>query len=704
LNGGREPAPLAASARPRAAVLATAVVFLALIAQVPALKGGFFSDDLLYVRDNFRLQQIPLSRFWRFFEGGTNPWEYLPVRDLSFRVDLALFGLSPLGFKLENLVLYALACTVCFLAFRAVVRVLRGTRDDLVEDVLVVGAMSVFAVHPAHVESVAWIASRKDLLSGLFAITALWQFAEALAGERPSWRRIALAAVSYELALLSKATVIPLAAVLLLLALARFGWERPFRATLGRAIAVAMPFVALSTASTFIASRFSNVGRSFDLDAFILAPVAPAPLALRILGTFAHVALAPVRLRLHYDVRVPGVEGAALVAAGALVAIVGAIGAWAAVRRRSIVGFGVATFVLFTVPFLQLVPSRTWSEMCERWLFLPSVGLALAAGALAATAMDRIGARRLVAATGVVFAAGLAQTMHRSFEWASVEGLTRASLARSPTNPFAVVAALLAHAPDLPYEEARAAAPAMTDTIRERLLLIADGWQALAEARVSDARQIVRELAKASSPSLTAPIEAALAEQAGDDFEALRLFESTDATAAMRLIQERYRPQLLALERRAAQRPGDAEALGELANLQTELRLNAEAVETYRRIVRIAPDLAGVHYNLGLVRYRDGAYADAAAEYRIAAAGIPDAWNGLGLCEQALGHVAEAEQAFRRALEADPLSVAPAYNLAMMYASQRRREDAHRVLLLGRERAAARNAPVAPFDALLLIL
>ncbi len=688
-------------ARPE--ILAALAIALSAAAQLPAVRGGFFSDDALYYTDNPALLAIPLSKPWLFFAHRTNPWEYLPVRDLSYRVDAALFGMSPLALHVENVVLYALACAAFFLAARAVVRALRGVRGDEVEGVLAVAAVAFFAAHPAHVESVAWIASRKDLLSGAFVLAALWQLAEALAPERPAWRRIAGAAVLYALALLSKVSVLPLAPLALLLALARYVGRAPARAALARALAAAAPFVAIAGASVLVAARFAAVERAApELDAFLYRPVGPIPLALRILGTFAHVAVAPVRLRLHYDVRVDGLAGAALVAAGLAAAGLAVAGAWLAVRRRSIAGFGAAAFGLFTLPFLQLLPFRTWSEACERWLFMPTLGLALAAAALVAWGARRVGLRPAAAVAAVAVTAGLLATAHRSWEWASAERLIESSLARAPTHPAAVAIAMGTWAPQLRHAEARAAASRLeNEAMRTRLLLVADGWQAIAEGRREDLRRVVAALSSFVQASLTATLEAKLAEAAGDDFEAVRLYSFNEARGPMRKIQERYRPRLDALRSALERRPDDVALLGALGALESELRLDAEAVETYRRIVRLHPDLHGAHYNLAMVLLREKEHAEAAAEYRLAARGIPDAWNGLGLSERAMGHMPEAEAAFRNALAADPRAWKPAYNLASTYLLLGRREDARGALLACRERAAASDAPLAPIDVLL---
>ena len=82
-----------------------AALALAFVAYTPMTGGDFFSDDFVYVVGNQALHSTPLWEVWQFFGQRTNPYEFLPIRDLSYRLDLALFGLDPTGYKWHNLLL-----------------------------------------------------------------------------------------------------------------------------------------------------------------------------------------------------------------------------------------------------------------------------------------------------------------------------------------------------------------------------------------------------------------------------------------------------------------------------------------------------------------------------------------------------------------------------------------------------------------------
>lgn len=698
-----KPSPLAI-ARPggRATVLAAIATAFGVAAHLPALGRGFFSDDFPLVADNEKLASVPLLRPWRLFAEQASPWDYLPVRDLSYRLDLALFGRAPLGFQLVNLALFAATCAAAFMATRSVLRTLRGVSGDAFEDAAVVVATALFAVHPAHVESVAWISGRKDVLSGVFALACLWRFAEAISGERPRWRGLGAAALLFGLGGLSKASVLPLAPLLFLLAVARYSRDMSARPALLRAAAVSAPFALLALGTLAVASNYELAwfGR-VEEDRFgsSYRPLGAGTLALRILGEFLWVALAPIRLHLHHDVRTAGAAGVARLAAGGAGVVAAVWGAWALVRRRSVVGFGVLALVAFTLPFLQLVPFRTSSEMCERWLYLPTFGLAVAVAGITARFLARRATMATALGAALVVAAGAGLTARRSLEWRSDERLAEAEVARAPGELGAVAFALSVWSPRLRFEEARGLAAEVEDApSRERILLIADGWQAVTEGRRDDARRAVATLESlGSAPRFKIP-EAYLALRAGEPFEALRGFEEAGLDGHPARIRELFRPRLQELERQIEAEGGGLGPLEALGDLQADLRMDDEAVASYQRALRLAPGRDETRYNLAMVLRRSGRLDEASAMFRAVADRLPDAWNDVAVCESALGRDGAAEQAFLRGVEANPRDWRLPFNLALLYEKLRRHAEARVMFTTARERAAASGLPVSAID------
>jgi hypothetical protein len=138
----------------KSGLLAGLIVLITLVAYIPALQGGFIWDDDAYVTQNPTLRSVEgLARIW--LEPRSNP-QYYPLVFTSFWAEYHLWGLNPVGYHVVNALLHGLAAVALWL---------------LLKCLKVPGALlaaAVFALHPVHVESVAWVTERKNVLSGLF--------------------------------------------------------------------------------------------------------------------------------------------------------------------------------------------------------------------------------------------------------------------------------------------------------------------------------------------------------------------------------------------------------------------------------------------------------------------------------------------------------------------------------------------------------
>src|SRR6185295_13174956 len=172
----REPA-VAAAPPWRRALPALLLLALTLFAYLPVLQAGTIWDDDDYVMANALLRTPSgLARIWT--EPGATP-QYYPLVFSTFWIEYHLWGLEPAGYHLVNVLLHALAA---ILLWRALARLrIPGA----------LFAAALFAVHPVHVESVAWITERKNVLSAvLFLASMLLFFRFRPPGEEPAppWR------------------------------------------------------------------------------------------------------------------------------------------------------------------------------------------------------------------------------------------------------------------------------------------------------------------------------------------------------------------------------------------------------------------------------------------------------------------------------------------------------------------------------------
>ncbi len=134
-------------------------LFLALTGLVyfNTLENGFVFDDQHYIVQNHLIKALDIQGLWNIFSS-FHVWDYIPVTYLSLSVDYWLYGLNPEGYHISNAILHFINS---LLVYQLVLQINRSGVNAFCASLL-------FLVHPVQVESVAWIAERKNLLSCLF--------------------------------------------------------------------------------------------------------------------------------------------------------------------------------------------------------------------------------------------------------------------------------------------------------------------------------------------------------------------------------------------------------------------------------------------------------------------------------------------------------------------------------------------------------
>jgi tetratricopeptide (TPR) repeat protein len=217
-------------ALPSAFWISGAIVVAVCAAYAPVFSAGFIWDDDLHLVHNVILQPDGLYRVWILREG-LNWW---PVAFTSYWLEFQLWGLAPAGYHGVNVAIHA-ACAL--LLWRILLRL--GTKGSAA-----LLASALFALHPLNVETVAWVAQRKGLLSMLFFLTSVHGYLRFEDGRKARaggavWAWYAWSLASLALGMLAKGAIAPLPVVLLL----AVAWRR--RLTGEDALRIA-PFVALA--------------------------------------------------------------------------------------------------------------------------------------------------------------------------------------------------------------------------------------------------------------------------------------------------------------------------------------------------------------------------------------------------------------------------------------------------------------------------
>ena len=232
-----------------------AVVSLLLVAATVAIYARVATFDFInfddpgYVTDNAQVLNglTPDGVVWAFTTTRQANWH--PLTWLSLQLDAELFGASPRVFHTTSVVLHVIGVLLLFLLFERMTKSL--WRSALVA--------ALFAVHPLHVESVAWISERKDVLSTALGLLACHFWLGSLA--RPGFARRALAVSAYAASLLAKPMLVSLPILLLLFDV----WPLRRADSWRRLVLEKAPLFALSAAScvaTSLAQSHGGVMRS----------------------------------------------------------------------------------------------------------------------------------------------------------------------------------------------------------------------------------------------------------------------------------------------------------------------------------------------------------------------------------------------------------------------------------------------------------
>jgi protein O-mannosyl-transferase len=333
--------------------LGLALSILAVYAQV--VQFDFISaDDDLYVSQNL-IVQAGLTRAgiaWAATAVVANNW--LPVTLLSYMVDVQIFGLSSGVHHLINVIYHALAAVVLFVLLR------RSTREIWPSAFVAF----VFALHPLHVESVAWISERKDVLSALFCFLALYAYVSYV--EQPAVSGYLLVMGFFALGLMSKPMLVTFPFALLL-----FDFWPLHRPPALRLLWEKLPLFTLSGAvagTTYWAQHSTGaVAEVIQLDTRIAK-------ALMSYVTYLWQTFWPIGLVVYYPYpRYLPVLGAA----GALLLLMGVsaltIRHW---RTRPYLAMGWFWYMGTMVPVIGLV-QVSWQSHADRYTYIPMIGLSV---------------------------------------------------------------------------------------------------------------------------------------------------------------------------------------------------------------------------------------------------------------------------------------------------------------------------------------
>jgi tetratricopeptide (TPR) repeat protein len=368
-------APVAAgpfSSPEKRTVILVLLVLATLVLYNPASRHPFVNfDDDGYVTENPHVKAgFTWSTVqWAFTTTDRANWH--PVTWLSHALDCQLFGLNPAGHHDSNILLQAANAVLLFL-------LLQWTTGFTWRSLAVA---ALFAFHPVNVESVAWIAERKNLLSMLFFLLALWSY--AWYARKPAAGRYATVVIFFVLGIMAKPQIITFPFVLLLWdywPLGRMGGSKENlpkpayrRKPLTQLVLEKVPLLLISVASGIITMKAQQAGGAVRsmVEVSFSARVANALVAY---ARYIGKAVWPSRLALLYPLPSNSWPGWEVVAATTLLLAI-TVAVLLAHRQRYL-AVGWFWFLGTLVPMIGLVQVGE-AAMADRYAYLPFLGLFL---------------------------------------------------------------------------------------------------------------------------------------------------------------------------------------------------------------------------------------------------------------------------------------------------------------------------------------
>jgi tetratricopeptide (TPR) repeat protein len=574
-------------------------------------------DDDGYVTNNRHIRS-GLTWYgvkWVFTSGYASNWH--PVAWLSHMLDLQFFGLSSGAHHLVNVLIHTINTLLLFIVLERATGVLWASAF----------VAAIFGLHPLHVESVAWVSERKDVLSTFFWLLTMWAYIRY--AERPGILRYLAALAFFAIGLMAKPMLVTLPFVMLLLdywPLNRLQTQDSrLKTQATRLLLEKVPFFALSAISSVVTFLVQKSGGA-------VSPVEVIDVKSRIGNTvvsyvgYIQKMIWPVRLAVFYPH--PGGRLTILqIAIAALILTAVTVMIFRLARGRKYIFVGWLWYLGTLVPVIGLVQVGT-QAMADRYTYIPLTGLFI----IIAWGVRSLVAGRfylkvvsVLSAVAILSAAAVCTRMQLKY-WQNSIVLFERALAVSGDNYF---------------------------------IHTNYGYALKGAGRTDEAiREFIRSAQLNPNQAGMHCNLATVLKEAGRIDEAVEQFN-------------------IAL----ALKPDSAQIYNNVGNILVSLGRVDEAIECYQKALSLSPDFAEGHYNLAVAMGKQGKSEDAIGEYHETLRLEPDnvdALSNLGFELAGKGKFGEAIEYYKKAVRLETDNVITHGRLGLALAGLNRTDEAIR--------------------------
>lgn len=676
----------------RALFLAVLLIVLSLLLYWNTLHHNFVNfDDTTLVVKNHYIKALSLENLKAIFTPGV-VGAYQPLRTLSYALDYHFWKLNPTGYHLTNILCHAVnTLLVFFIAYLLSKHLLLACLAAL-----------IFAVHPIHVEAVAWVSGRRDVLASAFALCSFLSFLrifpplysnEAAKPRRSGWKQgilYGLSCLLFVAGLLTKPTVVILPLLFIVYDLCFVDpplfrqWRRSWL------------YLPLFVLAFFLTQLFLSVARTsgvVETHFHATNPVMRTWTMLRVLAEYVFMLFIPRHLSVTYGVQMSAsvLESSVLIGVILLTFIV--IVMFLAWQQTKFVFFGIAWFFVTLLPVSNIIPIAIIKA--DRYLYLPSVGFCLVSAWLivrGGTLLARTTKARLVtiAYWGMICLVLMVYsflTVQRNRDWKDSHTLWTATLETHPDSSIALNNLGLIYAEEGMHEKAIAlyeqvlALHPEQEHIERVYVNMADAYVALhmfdqAIEYYQQALETTPEYIDAYLGLANMSIELQQYEHAEQIYQqALALENQTDRVYTqlgnLAMLQGKYETARTFFQKALNINPAAINAYNGMGMSYARSGENEKALEIYQYALTLAPDAAIIHNSLGNLYLEQGKTDRAIAEFNTVLEikpGNVEVRNNLGIVYLLNQRYEEAARTFMTALTYQPNHTKILSNLGMAYA------------------------------------